>query len=464
MKYQQVVMAKILIATILCPAQIFAISAWPDTGQDKCYNNYVQIPCPQPGQAFYGQDAQHQGIQPSYTKLDTNGNELPNTASAWTMVRDNVTGLIWEVKTDDEGIHDVDNEYYWCDSQEIYPGGCTNPPNTELFIKQLNLFSFGNQSDWRLPTIEELSTLFNLTSLQGIDTIYFPPIGNPNIYHTYWSSTTQVDDTTKVWCISYDKARIELGFKNSSFNGVIAVRGETSLSVNRFVNNHDGTTTDSLTGLVWQQNTAIIDGGSTPDLITWKDGLNYIQNQNYQKFAGYADWRLPNINELISLLDFSQIGRLLHQSLVPATNDLLNYWSSTTTPYNDDAFGVYFRNGSIASYNKTTGRYVRMVRGGNKLLFNLKVSIDGNGTGSVNSSPAGISCGSDCSEMYNPNTVVTLTATPSAKSIFSGWSGDCSGNGPCVVRLNFHKTVSANFVEPVMSPILYLLRSSSGDQ
>jgi hypothetical protein len=56
----------------------------PDTGQTKCYNNSTEIPCPGPGEPFYGQDAQYDGPARSYTKLGDN------------RVKDDVTGLIWE--------------------------------------------------------------------------------------------------------------------------------------------------------------------------------------------------------------------------------------------------------------------------------------------------------------------------------------------------------------------------------
>ena len=86
----------------------------PDTGQTKCYDNSQEIACPSPGEPFYGQDAQHITNPQSYTKLDENGDDLPYEATTWVMVRDNVTGLIWEVKTDDGSIHDKDDTYGWC--------------------------------------------------------------------------------------------------------------------------------------------------------------------------------------------------------------------------------------------------------------------------------------------------------------------------------------------------------------
>jgi hypothetical protein len=68
------------------------------------------------------------------------------------------------------------------------------------------------------------------------------------------------------------------------------------------------------------------------------------------------------------------------------------------------------------------------------------------GAGSITSSPAGISCGTDCSEAYTSGTSVTLTATPSSGSTFSGWSGACAGTGSCVVAMSAARAVTATFV------------------
>jgi hypothetical protein len=79
--------------------------------------------------------------------------------------------------------------------------------------------------------------------------------------------------------------------------------------------------------------------------------------------------------------------------------------------------------------------------------FVLTVAKDGDGVGTVTSSPAGIDCGSDCSESYTFNTVVTLTATAGERSIFSGWSGDCSGTGTCMVTMDQARSVTATFTD-----------------
>ena len=84
----------------------------------------------------------------------------------------------------------------------------------------------------------------------------------------------------------------------------------------------------------------------------------------------------------------------------------------------------------------------------------LTVTKAGTGGGTVTSTPAGITCGADCTEAYPYYTVVTLTATPAAGSVFTGWSGpaDCSDGA---VRMNAAKTCTATFaVEAVTLLVL----------
>ncbi len=187
----------------------------PDTGQTKCYDNSVEIPCPSPGEMFHGQDAQYDGPARSYTKLGQNGVELPDTATQqggeWIMTRDNVTGLIWEIKTDDGLINDKDNTYTWYDSDSTTNGGYAGLPgegtDTEDFINALNDAVFGGYSDWRMPTIKELASLVNSSvfiSGPTIDTEWFP--------HTmpfyYWSSTTRVENTGHAWRLFFDDGQV----------------------------------------------------------------------------------------------------------------------------------------------------------------------------------------------------------------------------------------------------------------
>lgn len=87
----------------------------------------------------------------------------------------------------------------------------------------------------------------------------------------------------------------------------------------------------------------------------------------------------------------------------------------------------------------------------------LTVSLQGQGE--VVSTPAGISCGSDCSESYQEQTQVSLQATPASGYQFDGWSGACSG-ASCSVTMNAARSVTANFSQIVVEPSEYALSVS----
>ena len=126
------------------------------------------------------------------------------------MVRDNVTGLIWEVKTDDGSIDDRDDTYSWQDAQDV-------------FITQLNSNNFGGYSDWRIPTIKELAYLRLVDNYNPvINTNYFP---NTKL-SAYRSSTTFTNDTEKSWYVSFVTGAMHPNLNKSlSVYYVRAVRG-----------------------------------------------------------------------------------------------------------------------------------------------------------------------------------------------------------------------------------------------
>jgi hypothetical protein len=88
----------------------------------------------------------------------------------------------------------------------------------------------------------------------------------------------------------------------------------------------------------------------------------------------------------------------------------------------------------------------------------LTVSKAGQGSGTVSSSPVGISCGLDCKEPFASGATVTLTATAAAGSKFRGWSGVCSGTGTCTLTMSTSATATATFDKnATTTPILMLL-------
>ena len=87
--------------------------------------------------------------------LKNNYTYLETSLAGGIMVQDNVTGLIWENKTDDDSIHDKDNTYNWYDAQDV-------------FITTLNSQNFGGYSDWRLPTVKELISIVNRATYKEV--------------------------------------------------------------------------------------------------------------------------------------------------------------------------------------------------------------------------------------------------------------------------------------------------------
>jgi hypothetical protein len=77
--------------------------------------------------------------------------------------------------------------------------------------------------------------------------------------------------------------------------------------------------------------------------------------------------------------------------------------------------------------------------------YTLQVSVTG--SGNISSSPSGIDCGSDCAEIYQSGTVVSLTATPDSGFEFIGWTGACTGTGACQVTVTDNLSAAAEFRE-----------------
>lgn len=83
----------------------------------------------------------------------------------------------------------------------------------------------------------------------------------------------------------------------------------------------------------------------------------------------------------------------------------------------------------------------------------LTVVLEGTGSGRVSSNRPGIECQTDCNQTYNKNARIRLSAQPYSGSVFSGWSGSCSGTGSCRVKLQADSAVSAHFMRIETPPL-----------
>lgn len=214
-------------------------------------NTLTSEPTDYPGQdASFGRDAQaaagtlakvgagHAGFD--FTKIADNGNELPASATLgtgpneWACTRDNVTGLTWEVKTDDGGLHDKDWTYTWYNSTGVNDGGSAGTAaggscggtvaagcDTEKFAAAVNAGGLCGATGWRLPTRKELCSIVDSSRYNpAIDTTYFP--NTPS--SVFWSSSPYANYSNFAWGFFFYHGYAYYGSKNSS-NAFRLVRG-----------------------------------------------------------------------------------------------------------------------------------------------------------------------------------------------------------------------------------------------
>ena len=314
-----------------------------DTGQTIYYNNLYEITAPASGEPFYGQDAQYDGYQPSYSD---NGDGT---------VTDNVTGLMWQKAVSDKMTFD-----------EALAGA--------------DAFSLADYDNWRLPTIKELYSLILFSGVdpsgwQGsdtdlltpfIDTTYFEfeygdeSAGERIIDAQYWSSTVYVSTT-----MNGDETAFGVNFADGRIKGYPAepvgppgqefimtsfvkyVRNGSEYGVNDFIDNNDGTITDNATGLMWQQN-------DSETGLNWEEALNWVAQKNTENYLGYNDWRLPNAKELQSIVDYTRSPATTNSAAI----DLLFTCSIITDEGGEDNYPFYWtgtthanmQNGSYGAY------------------------------------------------------------------------------------------------------------------
>ena len=119
-------------------------------------------------------------------------------------------------------------------------------------------------------------------------------------------------------------------------------------------------TIDNVTGLMWAS-----DGNEAGcficQKINWFNAITYCNNLT---FAGYSDWRVPNLRELQSLVDIGQPIMIVIDAMYFPNTLGDYYWTSTTNSFTKGAYYVYFGTGGVDWRNKTNEHYIRAVRGG----------------------------------------------------------------------------------------------------
>lgn len=357
------------LLTYLAPAEPRAARypyAIVDTAQIRCYSDNTEIQYPKAGQAFYGQDAQYNGVQPAY-KDNRDGT-----------ITDLNTGLMWQ---SDPG------------SKKTLALAVANAPKCNT----------AGYTDWRLPTIKELYSLIlfsgtdpdpmsNSSSRQRpfIDTKYFKfQYGNQQkgerIIDSQFATATKYISTT----MRADETMFGVNFADGRIKGypvkdprsradkkffVLYVRGNTDYGKNDFTDNDDGTVTDKATGLMWMKfDSGYLKAGKNKDgKLNWSQALEWAENL---KYARYSDWRVPNVKELQSIVDYTRSPATTNSAAIDpifqATSfvaeggkrDFPCYWSNTThasltraSTASYVAFGTSFG----WMQNRRTGQYTLM--------------------------------------------------------------------------------------------------------
>lgn len=288
------------------------------TGQSKCYNNSEEITCPTLSTAdFYGQDAQYRN------KCSTQSFTV-KAVSGQNIVIDNNTGLEWQQAISED-------TFKWDDA-----------------ISHCENLSYAGKNDWRLPNPFELLTIIDSSEYApAINQTYFP-IENSDL----WSSAAHANpETSNTWKVSYNAGLVDNDSRTKTLK-VHCVRGN-ELKKSTFTTstiNSNVVVNDSVTGLMWQK--TYVTGK------TWKEALKYCEDLTY---AGKSDWRLPNKNELVTLVNY---GKFSPASDFPDMPSDAWFWASTTVPGEHyKAWRVYIANGSARGLiNKTGTSYVRCVR------------------------------------------------------------------------------------------------------
>jgi hypothetical protein len=258
------------------------------------------------------------------------------------VLRDVVTGLEWQ-DTNETG--DSDTLFDWAEAQSY----CST-------------LALNGEDDWRLPTVYELKSLVVYNKKYPAMTNSFKHIiadFEDSFNDEYWSSTLDASDSTLAWAVGsfYGDDRI---YPIYNWAKVRCVRGKDR---NTTIYERDetlGIVADTIANLIWQDNYR--ENNNSVKKASYADALSYCETLTLGR---KDDWRLPNINELYSLVDKTKI----YPSINPIFKKVVAsyYWSSTSDiEYPENKWGIGFDFGDDGSWfnSQSDEHYVRCVRGG----------------------------------------------------------------------------------------------------
>jgi hypothetical protein len=327
-------------------------SKFNDTGITFCFDgafnlNHCNILSYPRQDAEFGRDVEnnddkdgHAGF--SFSKIDENGKTLPLEAKNWACVKDNVTGFLWEVKTQSSPRYRFDE--------------------TAELIKQTNDKNLCGQKNWRLPQIQELQTIVNYGENfpnPAIDFDFFPDTVN----QMYWTKTPYLKNDYHNWVVHFDDGR--LFEQNKTNQAAVRLISNENQQTSQYILLEDGAEVlDTKTGLIWRRcvegmrwNGKSCDGFAFAGMF-----VESLERAAMQAKLTGKNWRLPNVKELSSLVDFAQEKLAIDETIFPQTlND--QFWSSSVSSFNPFYGWVthFYYGSSYYTYIEAIGR-VRLVR------------------------------------------------------------------------------------------------------
>ncbi|TAG77465.1 MAG: DUF1566 domain-containing protein [Betaproteobacteria bacterium] len=130
----------------------------------------------------------------------------------------------------------------------------------------------------------------------------------------------------------------------------------------------NNTVTDTRTGLVWDRCVLGLSGGGcatgSAQTFTWDAALAAAATANSAAFKGHTDWRVPNIKELLSLVEHCRFSPAINELVFPGTTNLKIWSASPINLATSSAWTVDFSDGSGSDYDRGNALSVRLVRAG----------------------------------------------------------------------------------------------------
>ena len=328
------------------PTNQTACYTWEDPWEETTCVGGTPASCgDNPAITGCGQDAQYTDNTRTFTCFNAAGVETPcanlPTASADEVVTDSLTGIIWQ--------REVPDSYPGCTGGDPAGVKCT----WQEAMDYCEGLDYGTHQDWHLANIQELLSITDYgRHHSAIDVTVFP---TPSTV-SFWSSTPSPTNSNNARMLYQRYGYTSTLGKTSAWH-VRCARGGPEGSglgtLDHFAVSPSGeqVVIDVITNLMWQK--------SHVSAKNWQQALTYCEELDY---ANLTDWRLPNNNELNSIINYQLDNPASDFPDMPSEE----YWSSSTSAGDmQSAWCANFDFGSVNDHKaKVDTNYVRCVRAG----------------------------------------------------------------------------------------------------